>query len=85
MYVELKQHLWMHTPFGEGRCIATIDYGPEEDLLWVCIQQEEPHVGELWTWHNSEVRVMANRSFLRGSPRRDAPEPDEYDWDNYET
>jgi hypothetical protein len=58
----------MHTPFGEGRCIATIDYGPEEDLLWVCIQQEEPHVGALWTWHNSEVRVMANRSFLRGSP-----------------
>lgn len=69
MYVELKQHLWMHTPFGEGHCIATIDYGQEEDLLWVTIQQEEPHVGELWTWHNSEVRVMANRSFLRGKPQ----------------
>jgi hypothetical protein len=70
MYTELKQHLWLHTPHGEARCIAVIDYGQEEDLLWVSIQQDEPHTGELWTWHNSEVRVLANRSFLRGKPTK---------------
>lgn len=66
-YIELKQHLWMKTPKGEGRAIAVMDYGQEDDLLWVCIQQEDKHIGEIWCWHNSEVRVLDNSSFLRRS------------------
>lgn len=65
MYVELRQHLWMSTPMGEGRAIAVIDYGPEDDLLFVCIQQDAANRGEIRTWHNSEVRVLDNRSLLR--------------------
>lgn len=66
--LELRQPLWMQTPFGEGLAIFVTDYGPESDHLWTCVQQEEPHVGEIWSWHNSEVRVLANRSMLRGKP-----------------
>jgi hypothetical protein len=65
MYTELRQHLWMRTPKGEARCIAVIDYGQEEDLVWVCIQQEAPHRGEIWSWHNGEVRVADNATFYR--------------------
>ena len=68
-YTELKQHLWMKTPKGEARCIAVIDYGQEDDLVWVCIQQDEPHIGEIWAVHNSEVRVLDNSTFLRTRAR----------------
>jgi hypothetical protein len=64
MILELRQPLWMKTPFGEGLAIFLTDYGPESDHLFTCIQQEGEHTGELWTWHNSEVRVLANRSML---------------------
>jgi len=65
MITELKQHLWMATPHGEARCIMVIDYGQEDDLYWICIQQDKDYKGQIWTWHNSEVRVMNNRSMLR--------------------
>jgi hypothetical protein len=54
----------------EGLAILLTDYGAESDHLWTCIQQEAPSVGEIWTWHNSEVRVLANRSMLRDAPKR---------------
>lgn len=64
-YTELKQHFWFSTPKGEARCIAVIDYGQEDDLVWVCIQQDEEFKGQCWTWHNSEIRFLDNSSFLR--------------------
>lgn len=63
--LELRQPLWMETPKGEALAILLTDYGPESDHLWTCIQQEGEHQGELWTWHNSEVRVLPNSSMLR--------------------
>ena len=68
MIVELRQPLWMSTPYGEALALFLTDYGPESDHLWTCVQQEGEHEGELWTWHNSEVKVLPNRSMLRGSP-----------------
>jgi hypothetical protein len=69
--IELRQPLWVHTPHGEGLAFLVTDYGPESDHLWTCIQQEEPHTGEIWSWHNSEIRVMANRSMLRAAPLKE--------------
>ena len=75
--VELRQPLWMKTPKGEALAILLTDYGPESDHLWTCIQQEGEHQGELWTWHNSEVRVLPNSSMLRhgASPMRVTVDP----------
>lgn len=50
---------------GEARALILLDYGQEEDLCWLCVQQEGKHKGELWTWHNSEVRMPPNRTMLR--------------------
>lgn len=68
MYVELRQHFWFKTPYGEARAIAVIDYGQEDDLCWVCIQQDDPYRGQCWTWHNSEIRFQNNSTFLRRNP-----------------
>lgn len=70
--LELKQPLWMKTPYGEGLAIFLTDYGPESDHIWTCIQQEAEYKGQIWSWHNSEVRVLDNRSMLR---QADPPQP----------
>lgn len=67
---ELRQPLWMMTPYGEGLALFLTDYGPESDHLWTCVQQEGERAGELWTWHNSEVRMLPNRSMLRSGPKK---------------
>lgn len=68
IFHEWNQELWMKTPYGEALALGFFDYGPESDLRHLVIQQEAPHTGELWAWHNSEVRVLANRTSLRGPP-----------------
>ncbi len=65
LILELKQHLWFKTPYGEARCLFVIDYGQEDDLYWVCVQQDGEHKGQLWTWHNSEVKMAENKTMLR--------------------
>lgn len=63
--LELRQPLWMRTPLGEALALSLTDYGAESDHLWTCVQQDGPFQGEMWTWHNSEVRMLPNRSMLR--------------------
>lgn len=63
--LELRQQYWFDTPYGEARALILLDYGQEEDICWLCVQQEGEHKGELWTWHNSEVRMLPNRTVLR--------------------
>lgn len=57
MIHELTQILWVTTPKGLALVKFLIDYGPEADLAWVCVQQD---TGEIWTWDNSDVRVVKN-------------------------
>jgi len=65
---ELEQQMWFATPRGEARAIMMFDYGQEDDLYWLCINQESPHTGSLSMYHNSVVRVLANETMLRGKP-----------------
>jgi len=60
--LELKTHLPVITPKGSGRAIIMIDYGPEEHLLWVVIQDA---TGEIWTWSNLDIRVKDNITLRR--------------------
>jgi hypothetical protein len=50
------------TPKGEALCHFVIDYGPEHNLKWVCIQND---TGEIWTWDNTKVRGCKNISMGR--------------------
>lgn len=56
MILELFQLLWLQTPRGPAVAKFLIDYGPEADLMWVCVQEN----GEIWTWSNDRVQAHDN-------------------------
>jgi len=43
----------------KGPCLAhfLIDNGIENDILWVCFQD---NTGECWTWSNKDIRAQKN-------------------------
>lgn len=61
MILQLNPPLPVITPYGEAIAHLVIDYGPEENLMWVCFQKN----GEIWTFPNPEVRAQENRTFDR--------------------
>ena len=63
MILQLSPTLPMITPKGKALAHFVIDYGEENHLMWVCVQE----TGEIWTWANPEVRVQSNPSFNRPS------------------
>lgn len=54
---EIEQLLWLETPKGEAIAKFMIDYGPDSDLQWVCVQQD---TREIWTWSNWDVKASKN-------------------------
>ena len=61
MILELTQLLWLQTPHGKATVKFLIDYGPEADLMWVCVQED----GSIWTWSNWQVRALPNMTLDR--------------------
>lgn len=55
--IQLNPPIPMTTPKGESLAHFLIDYGIEEDLMWVCFQND---TGECWTWRNSKIRASKN-------------------------
>jgi hypothetical protein len=45
------------TPKGTAYAHFLIDYGIEDNLHWVCFQDD---TGECWTWDNSKIRATKN-------------------------
>ena len=45
------------TPKGKAIAIAWLDYGIENDLMWICFQDD---TGECWTWENADIRARVN-------------------------
>ena len=39
-----------------------IDYGMENDLMWVCFQDD---TSECWTWENADIRARVNETIGR--------------------
>jgi hypothetical protein len=64
---------------------ALIDYGSEQDLVWVCFLDEGPAVGECWSALNSRIRarenVTAGRVIPIGTSPSDDPEVRTYNTD----
>jgi hypothetical protein len=65
MIHELNNLLWLQTPYGPATAKFLINYGPESDLQWVCIQHDGEHVNEIWTWSNWDVRAVDNATLGR--------------------
>ena len=59
---QLNPPIPLMTP--KGRAIAHFinDQGLENDLMWVCFQDD---TGECWTWENAYVRARVNETIGR--------------------
>jgi len=66
MLTQLNPPLPLLTPKGKAWAHLVIDYGPEADLMWVCFQDDD---GACWTWCNRDVRIQANATLGRVTPR----------------
>lgn len=57
MLLQLEPSIPLITPKGRGRAVVLIDYGIEENLLWVVFLDDS---GECWTFQNKDIRAEAN-------------------------
>lgn len=74
MILELAQPWPMTSPKGKCRALLVIDYGPDSNLLFVCVQSDS---GEVWCWEGKEVRMEANITYgTRSLPPAQMPGPD---------
>lgn len=68
MIIQLNPSIPLTSP--KGDCIAhfLIDSGIENDLQWVCFQDD---TGECWTWCNKDIRAQKNITLGRVFERED--------------
>lgn len=64
MIVQLNPPIPVITPKGDAIAHFLIDYGIEQDLMWVCFQTD---TGECWTWGNAKIRSAKNITLGRES------------------
>jgi hypothetical protein len=67
MIIRLEPPIPVTTPKGKAMAIAWIDYGVENDLIWMCAQDE---TGEFWQWENAYVRARTNITLGRNTISR---------------
>ncbi len=57
MMLQLNPPLPVVTPHGPALAHVLIDYGIEQDLHWVCFQDDS---SECWTYSNRDIRAQKN-------------------------
>ena len=62
--VRIDPPIPLMTPKGSAYAHFLIDNGIEDNLLWVCFQDD---TGECWTWDNSKIRATKNITIDRTS------------------
>lgn len=62
MITRLNPPMPIMTPKGRALAHFLLDYGPENDLMWVCFQDD---TGECWTWENADIRARVNKTLGR--------------------
>jgi hypothetical protein len=62
MMTRIDPPIPLTTPKGKGMAHFLIDYGMENDLMWVVFQDD---TGECWTWENSQIRARINQTIGR--------------------
>lgn len=60
--VQLNPTIPVVTPDGKGEAIGWMDYGKDEDLLWIVFLQKN---GECWIYPNPKIRACPNITFGR--------------------
>ena len=62
--VRIDPPIPLMTPKGRAIAHFLIDTGIENDLMWICFQDD---TGECWTWENSQVRARINKTVGRNT------------------
>lgn len=60
--IRLDPPIPLMTPKGRALAHFVMDYGPENDLQWVCFHDD---TGECWTWENAHIRARVNHTMGR--------------------
>ena len=60
--IQLNPPIPLMTPKGRAVAHFIIDYGMENDLMWVCFHDD---TGECWTWENAHIRARVNETIGR--------------------
>lgn len=59
MITRIDPPIPLSTPKGKALAHFIIDTGIENDLMWVCFQDD---TGECWTWENAYIRARVNQT-----------------------
>jgi hypothetical protein len=62
MITRIEPPIPLTTPKGKGMAHFLIDYGMENDLMWIVFQDD---TGECWTWENAQIRARINQTIGR--------------------
>jgi hypothetical protein len=60
--LQLNPSIPVVTPDGKGEAIGWMDYGKEDDLLWIVFLRMN---GECWIYSNPQIRACPNITFGR--------------------
>lgn len=67
MIIRIDPPIPLETPKGSALAHFLIDYGAENNLLWVCFLNNN---GQIWTYDNTEVRAPKNITMKRKKPEK---------------
>jgi hypothetical protein len=62
MITRLEPPIPVTTPKGKAMAIAWQCFGMENDLMWICFQDD---TGECWTWENADIRARSHLTIGR--------------------
>ena len=62
MIIQLNPPLPLETPKGKGIAHFLIDYGIENNLIFVCFQNE---TRECWCWESKDIKIEQNITLNR--------------------
>lgn len=52
--------MWVKTPHGEGLVLFLMDYGPQENTVWVVASQEN---GKIKHYNSEQIELCYNNTF----------------------
>lgn len=67
--LQLDPSIPVKTPKGTAECIAWLDYGKEDNMIWVCAMD---NTGEVWAVPNPDIRLLENYSIGRNLKWKDS-------------
>ena len=56
---EVKQTMWVNTPHGKGILLFLMDYGPQQNTIWVVALKED---GKIKHYDSNQIHIEINHT-----------------------